>query len=82
MSQSRGHKQCQNLERVLIAVISWTAWVDSANDAVTTACEFVGMDGYPYWQGSSIETAYDVFFKSLQDTKTHVNSVKSGIPVW
>jgi exo-beta-1,3-glucanase (GH17 family) len=67
---------------ILLWLSRWTAWVDSANDAVITACDFVGMDGYPYWQGTSIEDAYDVFFQSLHKTKDHVNSVHSGIWVW
>ena len=29
-------------------VDTWTAWVNSANDAVIHACDFIGMDGYPY----------------------------------
>lgn len=63
-------------------VDTWTAWVDGANNDVITACDFVGMDGYPYWQDASIANAYDVFFKSYQDTLNHVNSVKSGTWVW
>jgi len=63
-------------------VDTWTAWVDGANDAVTKACDFVGLDGYPYWQESSIEDAYNVFFKSYQDTLDHVQSVKAGTWVW
>ncbi|KAK4502866.1 hypothetical protein PRZ48_006292 [Zasmidium cellare] len=63
-------------------VDTWTAWVDSANDEVIKACDFVGMDGYPYWQDADISTAEDVFFKSYQDTLNHVQSVKAGTWVW
>lgn len=63
-------------------VDTWTAWVDSANDAVIEACDFVGMDGYPYWQDASIDDAYNVFFTSYDNTLNHVNSVKSGVWVW
>lgn len=58
-------------------VDTYTAWIDSANDAVITACDFIGMDAYPYWQGASIEDAYDVFFQAYQETKDHVQSVGS-----
>lgn len=63
-------------------VDTWTAWVNSANDAVTQACDFVGMDGYPYWQNSNIADAYNVFFQSYTDTLNHVTAVKSGMKVW
>ncbi|EME45823.1 glycoside hydrolase family 17 protein [Dothistroma septosporum NZE10] len=63
-------------------VDTWTAWVDSANDEVITACDFVGFDGYPYWQDVSIDDAYSVFFEAYQNTLDHVNSVKSGTWVW
>jgi glucan endo-1,3-beta-D-glucosidase len=63
-------------------VDTWSAWVDGANDVVTKACDFVGLDAYPYWQSASIDNAYDVFFKAMQDTKNHVNTVTNGIPIW
>lgn len=63
-------------------VDTWTAWVDSANTAVIQACDFVGMDGYPYYQNSNINDAYNVFWKSVQDTRDVVNRVKPGTWVW
>ncbi|SMQ48864.1 unnamed protein product [Zymoseptoria tritici ST99CH_1A5] len=63
-------------------VDTWNAWVNPGTDVVTKACDFVGMDAYPYWQGARIEDAHDVFMKTLKDTRDHVNSVKNGIPVW
>lgn len=63
-------------------VDTWTAWVNGANDQVTKACDFVGMDGYPYWQGASIDDAYNVFFQSYTDVKNHVQSIGSGAWVW
>jgi exo-beta-1,3-glucanase (GH17 family) len=63
-------------------VDTWTAWVDPANTAVIQACDFVGMDGYPYYQNSDINDAYNVFWKSVQDTRNVVNSVKPGTWVW
>lgn len=31
-------------------VDTWTAWVNSSNDAVIDASDFVGVDAYPYFQ--------------------------------
>lgn len=59
-------------------VDTYNAWTNSANDEVIKACDFIGMDAYPYWQGSSIEDAYNVFFQAYQETKNHVQSVGSG----
>lgn len=59
-------------------VDTYNAWTNSANDDVIKACDFIGMDAYPYWQGSSIEDAYNVFFQAYQETKNHVQSVGSG----
>ena len=78
--------------------------VDSKNDAVITACDFVGMDGkqspppssppthhrpltrspigYPYFQGSSIETASTTFWNSVIATRNAVNAVSPGKWVW
>jgi glucan endo-1,3-beta-D-glucosidase len=66
-------------------VDTWTAWVDGANSAVIEACDFVGTDGYPYFQNTEangIDVAYNLFFDSLQNVRDTVNSVKSGVWVW
>ncbi|KAF2834556.1 glycoside hydrolase family 17 protein [Patellaria atrata CBS 101060] len=63
-------------------VDTWTAWVDPANRDVITACDFVGMNGFPYWQGATIPQSSDVFWKSYDDTKRAVDSVKPGIWIW
>lgn len=31
-------------------VDTWTAWVNSSNNAVTEASDFIGVDAYPYFQ--------------------------------
>ena len=59
-------------------VDTWTAWVDGANTAVVDAVDFLGMDGYPYFQKSSIGAAAGVFFDSVQATK----NASKGKPVW
>jgi len=34
---------------------TWTMWVDPANQVVAKACDVVLMNGFPYWQGASID---------------------------
>ena len=63
-------------------VDTWTAWVNTANNAVITACDFIGMDGYPYFQDASINDGYNVFWKSVSDTSNAVARVKPGTPIW
>lgn len=57
---------------------TWTAWVDPANQDVINAVDMLITDGYPYWQGSSIDNAQGVFAKCVQDT---IN-VAQGKEVW
>ncbi|KAL9113044.1 MAG: hypothetical protein Q9227_002656 [Pyrenula ochraceoflavens] len=59
-------------------VDTWTAWVDPANAAVISAVDFLGMDGYPYFQNASIDDAWNVFWKSVDDTR----NVSQGKWVW
>lgn len=78
----RGMVRQWGVEAEVGHVDTWTAWVDGANDAVIQACDFVGMDGYPYWQNVAIDDAYNTFFESYQNTLNHVQSVKAGTWVW
>lgn len=66
-------------------VDTWTAWVDGANTAVIQACDFVGTDGYPYFENTKpngIDQGYNLFWKSVQKVRDTVNTVKSGTWVW
>jgi len=63
-------------------VDTWTAWVNSTNNAVIKASDFVGMDGYPYFQGAAIQDGANVFWQSVQATRDAVDSVKPGTWVW
>jgi glucan endo-1,3-beta-D-glucosidase len=66
-------------------VDTWTAWVDGANTAVIQACDFVGTDGYPYFQNTEangIDVSYNLFWESVQAVRDVVNSAHSGIWVW
>jgi len=78
----RGMVRAQGVNADVGHVDTWTAWVDGSNNPVITACDFVGMDGYPYWQNTNIADARDVFFQSYTDTKNAVNAVKPGTWVW
>lgn len=56
--------------------------VDSANTDVIKACDFIGNDAYPYWQGSTIGQASDVFNTAMNNVRDVVNKVKPGTWVW
>ncbi len=62
-------------------VDTWTAWVNSSNQAVIDASDWIGFDAYPYFQEAnpnSIENSKSLFDKALDDTKAAVG----GKPVW
>ena len=62
-------------------VDTWTAWVNGSNDAVIKAVDFLGVDEYPYFQGTeanSIDVAYELFFQAYNNTV----SAGGGKPVW
>lgn len=64
-------------------VDTWTAWVGQHGDmtAAITASDFLGTDGYPYFQiteDNSIGNAYTEFWDSVNA----VNAVAQGKPVW
>jgi len=66
-------------------VDTWTAWVDGRNEAVIKACDFIGTDGYPYFQNTqanSIDNAYNLYWESVQAVRDVVNRVHSGAWVW
>ena len=63
-------------------VDTWTAWVNASNAAVISACDWIGTDGYPYWQGSQISSSHDVFWQSVNAVRDVVNKVKPGAWVW
>ena len=62
-------------------VDTWTAWVNSSNDAVITNSDFIGMDAYPYFQNTMtnpIEDGYSLFNAAYEATVGAAN----GKPVW
>lgn len=34
---------------------TWTAWVDPANKVVVQASDVILMNGFPYWQGATVD---------------------------
>lgn len=63
-------------------VDTWTAWVKRENEVVIRACDFIGTDGYPYWQDGAISKGSEIFWKSVNDVRAVVNRVKPGAWVW
>ena len=62
-------------------VDTWTAWVNSSNDAVITNSDFIGMDAYPYFQNTMtnpISDGYSLFDAAYEATI----GVAGGTPVW
>ncbi|MCJ1356298.1 MAG: hypothetical protein MMC33_006292 [Icmadophila ericetorum] len=60
---------------------TWTSYVNSSNNAVIAACDFLGMDAYPYFQNTmanSITNGKSLFFDALDATK----AASMGKPVW
>ncbi|KAH8596311.1 glycoside hydrolase superfamily [Bisporella sp. PMI_857] len=62
-------------------VDTWTAWVNSSNNAVIDAADWIGFDGYPYFQNTQsngIENGKTLFDAALAATRAAVG----GKPVW
>jgi glucan endo-1,3-beta-D-glucosidase len=62
-------------------VDTWTAWTNSSNQAVTDNCDFVGFNGFPFWQNTDdnkIENGRQLFVESVERTKAAVGDK----PVW
>ncbi|KAF2257800.1 GPI-anchored cell wall beta-1,3-endoglucanase EglC [Lojkania enalia] len=62
-------------------VDTWTAWVNGSNNAVVSACDFLGMDAYPYFQttmANSIANANQTFYNAYDATV----AASQGKPVW
>lgn len=70
------------LEGTLVGhVDTWTAFVNSSNDAVIAASDFLGMDAYPYYQTTmtnDITQGAPLFKQAYQATV----AASQGKPVW
>ena len=70
-------------------VDTWTAWVNSSNEAVIDASDFIGFDAYPYFQNTmpnDISNAKALFQEAYQKTVDAVKgkpiiTTESGWPV-
>lgn len=49
---------------------------------VIKASDFIGTDGYPYFQNAEITTAEAVFWKSVNDVRDVVAQTKPGTQIW
>ncbi|RHZ47014.1 GPI-anchored beta-1,3-endoglucanase EglC [Aspergillus thermomutatus] len=62
-------------------VDTWTAWVNGSNSAVIDACDWLGFDGYPYFQNTMANSISDA--KALfQDAVAKTEAVANGKEVW
>ncbi|KJX97222.1 hypothetical protein TI39_contig523g00004 [Zymoseptoria brevis] len=62
-------------------VDTWTAWTNSSNNAVIEAIDWLGYDGYPYFEtelDNTIDNAKSQFDQSFGATK----GASMGKPVW
>ncbi|KAK5107818.1 hypothetical protein LTR62_000632 [Meristemomyces frigidus] len=62
-------------------VDTWTAYVNGSNSAVISACDWLGMDAYPYFQNTianSIDLGNTTFFEAYDNTI----AVAQGKSVW
>jgi len=53
-------------------VDTWTAWVNGSNSAVIDACDWLGVDAYPYFQSemdNDITNSKSLFLQAYQNTK-------------
>ena len=62
-------------------VDTWTAWVNSSNQAAINACDFIGMDAYPYFQ-NTIPNGIDVGQSVFNDALSATRGAVGGKPVW
>ncbi|KIX03409.1 uncharacterized protein Z518_06961 [Rhinocladiella mackenziei CBS 650.93] len=62
-------------------VDTWNVYVDDTNADVISACDFLGLDEYPYYQTTDendIDNASFLFFQAYDK----VAAVAGGIPIW
>jgi glucan endo-1,3-beta-D-glucosidase len=62
-------------------VDTWTAWANNSNAAAVSACDFLGVDAYPYYEtenGNDISNALNLFNSALSQTQ----AAGQGKPIW
>ena len=50
--------------------------VDGANADVIKAVDFIGTDGYPFWEGKTIPESSDAFWQSVRQVQNAANNIK------
>ncbi|KAF8534089.1 glycoside hydrolase superfamily [Trichophaea hybrida] len=55
---------------------TWTMWVDGNNQVVAQACDVVLMNGFPYWQGASIDQGLAKLQQAISATRQAVGYSK------
>ncbi|THW05054.1 glycoside hydrolase [Aureobasidium pullulans] len=78
----RGMVRAMGVKKEVGHVDTWTAWVDGANTEVIKASDFIGLDAYPYFEGSSIENASNTFWSAINKVRSVVDKVSPGKWVW
>jgi glucan endo-1,3-beta-D-glucosidase len=78
ISQVRSNLTTTALSTLIGHVDTWTSWVNSSNSAVVSASDFLGMDAYPYFQGTIIDNSNTTFWDAYNQT---VGSAQ-GKSVW
>lgn len=61
------------------------AWYDDSNDAVIRACDFIGVDVYPYFQSednNAISNAGNLFKDAVSQSKSAVAAAGGTASVW
>jgi exo-beta-1,3-glucanase (GH17 family) len=48
----------------------WTVWVDRPSDPVVKASDFVGLNVFPYWEGTPIDQGLTTLQKAIYATRT------------
>jgi glucan endo-1,3-beta-D-glucosidase len=62
-------------------VDTWADFVNSTNSEVVAACDFLGLDEYPYYQTTDVNTVDNGSFLFFQ-AYDRVKAVAGGKPVW
>jgi len=78
----RGMVRAMGVKAQVGHVDTWNAWTNPGNNPVIKACDFIGMDAYPYFQNADISQAKKVFFQALTATRNAAHAVKPNVPVW
>ena len=62
-------------------VETWNDWTNGSNSAVVQACDFLGMDAYPYFEGTKQNAIADGVAR-FSDALSATRAAAQGKPVW